>query len=140
MTFISIIIGFYGYILFLFLKNLIQDNYDLRSKTLSEKFFVIVDELNYFAFEGRGKVLNIDKRSFSLYEIDTNRLIQFQYKRGHLTIVWKYKCLQKEVVHEKTFRNVRNISTIQQEKMAKDFIREISVVTEKHIENVLAGN
>ena len=38
-----------------------------------------------------------------------NQIIKFQYSTGHLTITWKYKYFQKEIVHERQFNDVRNL-------------------------------
>ena len=120
------------YILFSFFRDASKDKDDLRHTSLSEKFNVIVNTLNDAAYGGKGNVTTLDKRSFNLYEQGKNQIIQFQYGTGHLTIIWKYKYFQKEIVHEKTYTNVRNLSLFEQKKIADNMINEMMNVVEKH--------
>jgi len=124
--------GIVLFILFSFFKDASKDKDDLRNTSLKEKFNVIVNTLNNEAFNGNGSVTNLDKRSFNLYEQGKNQIIQFQYGTGHLTLTWKYKYFQKEIVHEKTYTNVRNLSLFEQKKIADDMINQMRNVVEKH--------
>lgn len=135
---ISIIVLIIGNMLFSFFRDLNKDNFDLRGQTLAEKFNSTVDILNLTVFNGRGKIIPLDKRGFNLYEDGQNQIIHFEYSTGILTITWKYKYFQKEVVHEKLFRDVRNISLFEQQKIAEEMINEMSMVVENHKKNVLA--
>lgn len=126
------VIGIVLFILFSFFKDASKDKDDLRNTSLKEKFNVIVNTLNSEAFNGNGSVTNLDKRSFNLYEQGKNQIIQFQYGTGHLTLTWKYKYFQKEIVHEKTYTNVRNLSLFEQKKIADDMINQMRNVVENH--------
>lgn len=110
----TIVIAIIGIILFRFFSSLSKDNDDLQGRTLSEKFNVIVSMINEAAFNGGGSVTTLDKREFNLYEDGQNQIIKFQYSTGHLTITWKYKYFQKEIVHERQFNEVRNLSLFDQ--------------------------
>ncbi len=134
-----IVIAIIGYFLIRFIIDLNKDNYDLQSQTLSEKFQFLVDRLNEAAFNGMGTVTILDKRSFNLYQTGQNQIINFMYSTGHLTITWKYKYFQKEVVHEKQFNNVRNLSIFEQQRIAEIMISEMAVVISNHKNNVLKG-
>lgn len=134
-----IVILIIGFFLFRFFVDLNKDNYDLQSQSLSEKFAVVVNALNNEAFFGNGKVTILDKRSFNLYENGQNQIIHFLYSTGHLTITWKYKYFQKEVVNERQFNNVRNLSIFEQQKIADIVIREMARVIEQHKNNVING-
>lgn len=134
-----IVIGIIGFILFRFFSDLNKDNYDLQGQSLAEKFSVITAAINDAAYNGRGQVTTLDKRSFNLYEDGQNQIINFQYGTGHLTITWKYKYFQKEVVHERQFNNVRNLSIFEQQKIADRMIMEMSQVVENHKNNVIGG-
>lgn len=125
------------FILFSFFKDASKDKDDLRNTSLKEKFNVIVNTLNSEAFNGNGSVTNLDNRSFNLYEQGKNQIIQFQYGTGHLTLTWKYKYFQKEIVHEKTYTNVRNLSLFEQKKIADDMINQMRNVVENHKINVV---
>lgn len=136
-TFLAVIVG---YLLFKFFISLSKDNDDLQNLSLSEKFSVIVSILNEAAFNGLGTVTVLDKRSFNLYEDGQNQIIRFLYSTGHLTIIWKYKYFQKEVVHERQFNNVRNLSIFEQQKIAEQMIKEMVIVVEKHKIDVLGNS
>lgn len=134
-----IVIGIIGFILFRFFSDLNKDNYDLQGQSLNEKFAVIVAAINDAAFNGGGSVITLDKRSFNLYKNDQNQIITFQYGTGHLTIYWRYKYFQKEVIHEKQFRNVRNLSIFEQQNIADRMIMEMAQVVENHKNNTIGG-
>ena len=95
--------------------------------------------INEAAFNGDGSVTTLDKREFNLYEDGQNQIIKFQYSTGHLTITWKYKYFQKEIVHERQFNDVRNLSLFEQQKIGEQMIREMAVVVERHKNNVIGG-
>jgi len=117
-----------------------KDKTDLQFQPIQEKFRVIVNMINETAFNGTGSVTKIDTRSINLYKAGENQIINFMYSTGHLTITWRYKYFQKEVVHEKLFSNVRNLSLFEQEKIASVMINEMSQVVEKHKVEVLEGS
>ncbi|MFT6002776.1 MAG: hypothetical protein ACI95T_001542 [Flavobacteriales bacterium] len=135
----TIVIVIIGYILIKFFSSLNQDNYDLQGQPLQDKFGAIAQSLNNAAFRGRGDITPLDKRSFNLYENGQNQIILFRYGTGHLTIMWKYKYFQKEIVHERTFNNVRNLSIFEQQKIADQLILEMAQVVENHQNNVIGG-
>jgi hypothetical protein len=134
-----IVIGIVGFILFRFFSDLNKDNADLQGQSLIEKFAVIVSSINEAAYGGMGNVTSLDKRSFNLYQDGLNQIINFQYGTGHLTITWKYKYFQKEIVHEKQYNNVRNLSLFEQQKIADNMISEMEQVVENHKNNVIGG-
>lgn len=125
------------YLLYRFFSAYHRDNYDLQSQSLSEKFKFITDVINEYAFKGKGTVHVLDKRSFNLYKEDENQIIHFTYATGNLTITWKYKYFQKEVVHERQFDDVRNISVFIQQKIATEMMADMEAKVQKHKEDVL---
>ena len=104
-----VVIGIVGFIFIRFFSDLNKDNTDLQGQPLSKKFAVIMNTINRVAYDGMGKVTVIDKRNFKLYQDGQNQIINFQYGTGHLTITWKYKYFQKEIVHEKTYNNAKKL-------------------------------
>jgi len=132
-----IVIGIVVFILIRFLIDLNKDNYDLKWQSLAEKFKFTVALLNDAAYNGQGTITTLDKRSFNLYKDSSNQIIHFLYSTGHLTITWKYKYFQKEVIHEKQFNNVRNLSLFEQERMAEIMIKEMALVIENHQNNII---
>jgi hypothetical protein len=136
----TILIVIIAFVLFSFFSDFNKDNADLQGKNANEKFNVIVSIINDVAYDGMGEITTIDKRAFTLYKNGEHQIISFQYGTGNLIVIWKYKYFQKEVVHEKTFYNVRNISIFDQEKMARTMIEEMKLIVEKHQRNVLMSS
>ena len=139
MSWLIIILLVGSVIVFNFAKDVSKDNYDLQSQTVDQKFAVLTSAINDFAFNGRGTITRLDKRSYNLYEDGKNQIIHFFYSTGHLTITWRYKYYQKEVVHEKQFINVRNLSVFQQQDIAERMILEMNQVIYNHKNNVIGG-
>ena len=119
-----------------FKKDLKKDSLDLNGVELSEKFSVIVDLLNEVAFHNKGKVIKVDNKEFKLYGEGQNKIIYFLYGAGHLTVTWKHKYLQKEVVYKKTLYNARGIINEVQEKFCNDLVVEMSEVIKNHQKKV----
>ena len=134
-----IIITIIVIVIFRFISDLNKDNYDLQGKSLAEKFSMVISTINDAAFSGGGRVISINKRQFNLYEEGQNQIVCFGYSTGHLTIIWKYKYYQKEVSYEKIFRDVRNLSLFEQQRIANVMIDEMNLVIAKHQSNVLNG-
>ncbi|HET7119535.1 MAG TPA: hypothetical protein VFI29_23765 [Hanamia sp.] len=135
----AIVIGIVFFFLIRFFNAFNKDNYDLHAQSLSKKFEIIANMINDAAFNGEGTVTVYDKREFNLYKAGENQLINFQYGTGHLTITWKYKYFQKEIVHQRQFNDVRNLSVFEQQKIGKQIINEMAIVIAKHKLDVI-GN
>jgi hypothetical protein len=127
-----ILIAVVAFVIIKFSIALNKDNDDLQGKTLAEKFAYTVNDLNDCAFNGRGKVIPLDKRAFNLYDGESNQIIKFYYSTGHLTIEWRYKYFQQEVVHSRQFNDVRNINVSGQERIAASMIQEMQIVVANH--------
>jgi len=136
MIWVIIIAAIIGIILFRFFSDLNKDNYDIENQNLSEKFSIIVSILNESAFDGYGTITILNKRSFNLYQDGKNQIVSFYYSTGHLTITWKYKYFQKEIVHEHQFNDVRNLSIFEQQNIAKQMIAEMNLIVDKHKKDV----
>lgn len=134
-----IIIAVIILIIFNFLKDVNKDNNDINEQQLTKKFETIISLLNEAVFNGNGKIIPLNKRSFNLYEDGKNQIINFFYGTGHLTITWKYKYFHQEIAHEKIFYDVRSLTNIQQDIIAQTMLSEMSKVIETHQKNVL-GN
>ena len=132
-----IVIGIIVFLLIRFFSAFEKDNSDLRDQLLTEKFEIIVNTINNAVFYGGGIVKVYDKREFYLYKMGENQIINFQYGTGHLTITWKFKYFQKEIVHQRQFNDVRNLSVFDQQKIAMQMINEMKVVVENHKVEIL---
>lgn len=134
-----ILIAIVLFIVFKFMNDLNKDKYDLQGTTLDEKFKVVVNMLNKAAFDGNGNITKLDSKSFNLYEKGSNQIINFHYGTGTLTITWRYKYFQKEVVHSKDFYETRNLSLFEQQKIADEMIYEMIPIIENHKTDVMKG-
>ena len=133
----TIIIIVVAGIIIKFLIDLNKDNYDLQGGTISDKFKLLIHILNDAAFGGHGQISITDKRRCNLYKEGSNQIIILNYGTGILTITWRYKYFHKEVVHEKQFNDVRNISSFDQQKIANQMVMEMNHIIENHQKSVL---
>ncbi len=134
---IWIILIIVGIILIKFLTDMNKDTNDLGGKSAAEKFEVIINQLNNYAFQGKGKVTTNGIKFFNLYDGESNQIIEFQYNTGVLYITWSYKYFQKEVVHKREFREVSNLSIFEQQKIADQLIKEMEAIVLNHMKNVM---
>lgn len=132
-----IVIGIIVFTLFRFFQDYNKSSKSLQGIILSKKFGTLVQELNNAAFDGTGEVIDVDIREFQIYKENDNQIIQFVYGVDDLTIIWRYKYFQKEVVHEKTFYNVMGCTEQQQKLIAEGYIKEMMQVVAKHKANIL---
>lgn len=137
MIWIILVVVIIIFIALRFVTDLSKDNDDLQNQNLAEKFIFIVNIINKSAFNENGSITAINKREFNLYEEGQNQIIKFHYSTGHLTITWKYKYFQKEIIHERQFDNVRNLSVFEQMKVGEVMIKEMSVIVAKHKNEIL---
>jgi hypothetical protein len=119
-------------ILFLFLRDMNKDKSDLRGISVGQKFSTIISLINREAFQGQGKITAIDIRECNLYKTGENQIIHFLYSTGNLTVIWKYKYYQQEVIHQKVFRDVRNLTELQQQSIARSMISEMRSIIKAH--------
>jgi len=116
-----------------------KDSEDLSGTTLDNKFNVLVNMLNQAAFNGEGTVRYVDKKLFNLYpQSSSNQLIEFLYSQGMLSITWKYKYFQKEMVFRKNLLNVRNLSLFDQERIGRALIEEMEFKIIEHKNSVMS--
>lgn len=118
------------------LIELSKDNSDLQNQSIAEKFEYTISALNSAAYNGNGSVGQLRKRSCSLYEKDSNQILLFSYSAGTLTITWKYKYFQKEVILEKDYINSRNLSIFEQQNIVEDMKNNMAIMIENHKLNV----
>ncbi len=110
-----------------------KDSQDLAGRKLKEKFNVIINMINNAAFENEGIINEYDnKHIYLVHPNGGNQLIEFLYSQGVLAVTWKYKYFQKELIHRRSFLNVRNLSLFEQEKIARAFILEMEDKINEH--------
>ena len=114
------------------IKDMLEENAYLRGQSLAQKISRTVQVINDKVYNGMGDIIDLEKRSFSLYQKGGDQIIRFQYETGALIITWRYLLFHLEVAHEKVFQNIRNLSLEQQEKIAILMIQEMEEVIDSH--------
>lgn len=125
-------LGAISYWLIPFIKELFNDSQELKGTELSEKFSTLVGVLNEWTYKGYGTVRKIDKQQFNLYKEHSCQIINFFYATGFLTITWRFKYWQQEVVYKKDLKNARDVTEEEQIRFAKLIIREFADTVEIH--------
>lgn len=123
----TIVLIILGIVIFGLFNSRIKDNKDLSEGNIKEKFNVFFYALNESAFSGNGLVTLSNKSTAVIYEKGSNQMITMGYYAGSLNVEWKFKYYQKEIIHNKTFYEVRNLSVFEQEKMANKLISEMEL-------------
>ena len=122
-----------------FTRQLVKDKEELSRNPINKKFEILVGVINDVMLEGKGEVtlFDDDPRLMNLMSDDKrNMLIQFYYSTGNLSITLKYKFLQKELVYEKQFSGLRNLSAFMQRDIANEFIEICGRKIAEHQQNV----
>lgn len=125
-------------IIVVFIFNIVSNNFkdkeSLAGTSLEEKFSILINKINDEAFNGeaiatKGSIngcLNIFNPNASQH------YVELLYSYGNLQITWKYKYYQKEMIYNRSFINVRNLSTFEQIKIANVLIQDVSDKIENH--------
>lgn len=122
-----------------FTRQLVKDKEELSRNPINKKFEILVGVINDVMLDGKGEVtlFDDDPRLMNLMSDDKrNMLIQFYYSTGNLSITLKYKFLQKELVYEKQFLGLRNLSAFMQRDIANEFIEICGRKIAEHQQNV----
>ena len=122
-----------------FTRQFVKDKEELSRNPINKKFEILVGGINDVMLDGKGEVtlFDDDPRLMNLMSDDKrNMLIQFYYSTGNLSITLKYKFLQKELVYEKQFSGLRNLSAFMQRDIANEFIEICGRKIAEHQQNV----
>ena len=84
-------------------NELKTDKQELKNQSIEDKFSYIIEGLNEYCYKGLGKITKINKQALSLYKEGSCQIVSFQYSLGVLTIIWKFKYYQQEMIYEKNF-------------------------------------
>jgi hypothetical protein len=115
-----------AYLIFSFFKGVANDAKDLQGIELKDKFAAIVQTLDDNAFGGMADINVVDKLNFNLHRDSQSQIIKFYYESGALTVQWKYKFIQQEVICEKKLRNASQASVMEQIEFAQGLTREMN--------------
>ncbi len=108
-----------------FTRQIMLDKCELARNPINKKFEILASMINDAMMRGRGKITLFDDnpRLMNMMSDDMqNMLVQFYYSTGNLTIYLKYKYFHKEMVYEKQFNGLRNITVFQQKDIANEFV------------------
>jgi hypothetical protein len=123
-------------VFFLFGSSLNKDRGDLNGGTVEQKFSIMVDIINQWAYGGRGRTHSLSWRSFNLYMENAQQIFNFNYSTGHLTLTWKFKYYHQELMHTEDFNYVRNITAEKQKELVTRFLEECRVKLEVHVDKI----
>ena len=124
-----------------FARDMVKDKLELQKVTLEKKFEVLIEHINQGLFFGEAEVtvFDDDPRSLNIFSDNhANRIVRFMYSTGHLTIEMGYKYFQKELVFNKCYHNLRNITIFEQKNIARDFIETAQFRISQHERSVNA--
>ncbi|QBN19753.1 hypothetical protein [Flavobacterium nackdongense] len=130
----AIIFGIAVVFIFNIVSNNFKDKVSLAGTSLEEKFSILISKINDEAFNGEAIVtkgsingcLNIFNPNGSQH------FVEIMYSYGNLQITWKYKYYQKEMIYNRSFLNIRNLSSFEEIKVANILIQEVSDKIENH--------
>ena len=124
-----------------FTHNLVRDLVELERQPLGEKFETVVQNVNAGLLGGGGELVTFpnDKRHINLFNDNCpNQIVNFYYSTGNLSITYKYKYYQQEMVYERLFKGVRNINIYNQKALAREFVTEALESKAAHEHNVMS--
>lgn len=136
---ILIVVLLFAIIIVPFTRDLVKDKEELGRTPINEKFKVLVSIINDGLLDGKGEITLVDNdpRLMSLMSKEKrNMLIQFYYSTGNLKIILRYKWLQKELIWERQFNGLRNITIFMQKDIANQFIEMSREKIVEHQRNV----
>ena len=126
---ISILVFYIFKTFYKFRKEQIADSEELFNQKLEDKFSYFIDGLNEYCYN----------RTLSLYKNDSCQIVNLEYGTGILTIIWKFKYFQQEMVYQRNLPNARNINIEWQKNALKLVISEFLDQYEKHKSKVDAS-
>lgn len=91
-----------------FYKDYKADEIDIKNG-LENKFKILINELNKFAFNNEGIVNNTCDRGFNLYKKGSSQIILFYYSTGILSIEWKAKYQNQELILNEKIDKAKDI-------------------------------
>lgn len=118
-----------------FARDMVKDRLEFQNQTLEKKFEVLIEHINQGLFFGEAEVtlFENDPSSLNIFsDKHANRIVRFMYSTGHLTIEMGYKYFQKELLFNKCYHNLRNITLFEQKNIARDFIETAQFKIAQH--------
>lgn len=110
---------------------------ELNEMSLEERFGILIDGLNAYCYDSLGTITKLDNRTLNLYKKGSCQIINLHYSTGILTITWKFKYFQQEMIYTKNLPYNRDITPMWQLKMLEIIISEFLEKYTQHERNVL---
>lgn len=122
-----------------FRKELKTDNKELNSQNLEDKFKFLIEGLNEYCYQGLGKITNIDKQALSIYKQNSCQIVNIEYGAGILTIIWKFKYFNQEMIYKRNLTEARDATLDWQKKALQTVISEFLEQYKKHEDKINAS-
>lgn len=121
MVILWIVVLIVGLVIYKLLTSLNKDQKELKLRSLEDKFWPLINELNVVVFGGDAIIFERDDRTTVMMIEHANQMIVFFYSTGSLSISWKMKLsLSNEVTYKKIYHNVRDLKPTEQIDIAKE--------------------
>ena len=132
---VLLVITLLAFIILPFSRDLMKDRAELHENPLEKKFNILISRINQQLMGGHGEITTFknDPRQVNLFdENHANRIIQFYYSTGTLTITLKYKYFHVELIKKMEFHQMRHAETFRQQDVANHFIEEAALAIQDH--------
>ena len=123
-------------IILAYTRDLLKDRMELRKTRIEDKFRIILGEIDFSLLNGKGTILpHSQPRTVNM--CDDHVMISLWYGTGHLTITMVYEFEGREIIFDRTYGNVRDITDDDQRNIARNyFIPYAREQVEQHRMNV----
>lgn len=135
-TTIIIIVVLIGSLIFIgFTRDLIKDKQELKERSLTERYNILMANVNAGILGGQGELTTFDDDPRLVNMMDQNRRnvkIQFYYSTGTMTVILLYLYYHKELKFKQEFHNMRNADNFQQRNAANAFVEQARIKMAEH--------
>ncbi|MDY3338251.1 hypothetical protein PG279_03535 [Riemerella anatipestifer] len=94
---------------FLVIKSFMKFKHSIEDENIKDKFSVLIDGLNNYCYQGKGEITKISKQSLNIYKKGSCQIVNLYYSKGTLTVIWKFKYFQQEMIYNKNFTNIKDV-------------------------------
>jgi len=137
---ILLIVGFFIIrTIYKFRNELKEDNDELKKQSLEDMFSYLIDGLNEYCYLGHGEITKIGKQTLNIYKQSSCQIINLLYGTGILTITWKFKYYQQEMIYKRNLSDARKPSIEWQKNALNLVISEFLEEYQKHEEKVISS-
>lgn len=133
MVILWIVVLIVGLIIYKYLTAIDKDKKELKTELLKDKFWYLINDLNYLAFDGDGVIIEKDSRTVVIAVQGANQIIELFYATGHLDIIWMMKIEDnQDVIYKKTHNYVRELDATAQKEIARETINFVESYFDLH--------